>query len=255
MTTTTTALTLTTTEQQALETHERTIARGIDTFVEVGNALAAIRDAQLYRGDHPTFEAYCRERWEIGRARAYQLMDAAAAATAVSTLVDTPAPANEAQVRPLAGLPPAQQRQVWQEAVTTAPGGKVTGAHVQQVADKARGKPAASPRPTLPPHPAPAAAPAGDDEIAAPPPARVAPPVLTPLAPAAPVVDRKQLAVKRALLAAALALVEGELAETTGPTIVLHEAQVAQAARLFLGNPAFNAAAAMLGFSAREEAV
>lgn len=261
MTTLTTAepQALTTAEQQTLETHEQTIARGIDTFVEVGNALAAIRADRLYRAQYATFEDYARERWEIGRQRAYQLMGAAAAVAAVSTIVDTPPPANEAQARPLAGLAPEQQREVWKEAVKTAPGGKPTAAHVAAVADKAKGKPAPPPPPpppvSLTPRPAPAAAARGDDEeIAAPPP----PPLLmTPLAPAAPAIDRKQLAARRALLASALALVEAELAHqsaTATIVIVIHEAQAEQAARMFLSSPALNAAAAMLAFSAREEA-
>lgn len=37
----------------------------------------------------------------------------------------------ESQLRPLTGLPPETQRTVWQQAVETAPNGKVTAAHVQ----------------------------------------------------------------------------------------------------------------------------
>ena len=44
------------------------------TFIEVGKALLAIRDAKLYRKTHKTFEAYCRDRWEMSRPRAYQLI-------------------------------------------------------------------------------------------------------------------------------------------------------------------------------------
>ena len=36
----------------------------------------------------------------------------------------------ESQLRPLAELPPDQQRKAWETAVSTAPAGKVTGAHV-----------------------------------------------------------------------------------------------------------------------------
>lgn len=242
---------LTTSEQQELERHEATIRAGLDTFVTVGNALTAIRDNKLYRAEYATFDEYTRGRWGIGRARAYQLMDSAAAVEAVSTIVDIPPPANEAQARPLAGLPPEQQREVWKQASATAPGGKVTGAHVQQVAAKVTGKPA-----PLTPRPAPPLASAGDDEIAAPAPPRPAPTpiVLTPLAPAtAP--DRKLLIAKRALLAAALDLIDADLERAgAGPTIVIHQDAATSAARLFLANPAVNGAAGMLAFSAREEA-
>lgn len=160
------------------------------------------------------------------------------------------------RTRPRCGhSPTAQQRQVWQEAVTTAPGGKVTGAHVQQVADKAKGQAGRVARPTLPPHPG---ASSGArrrrrDRRTAPGPRR---PARAHAAGAggAGRRTRTQLAVERTLRGRARAC-RGRAGRDHQPTIVLHEAQVAQAARLFLGNPAFNAAAAMLGFSAREEAV
>jgi hypothetical protein len=51
-----------------------------------------------------------------------------------------PLPTSETQVRSLTSLEPEQQREVWIEAAaTTAPGGKITGAHVEKVKEaKAR---------------------------------------------------------------------------------------------------------------------
>ena len=55
--------------------HEATIERGLSTsFVEVGAALAAIRDGRLYQADHTTFEAYCSERWGMSLPRADELI-------------------------------------------------------------------------------------------------------------------------------------------------------------------------------------
>jgi len=70
---------------------------------------------RLYKATHGTFEEYCKERWGFSRPRAYQLIEAA---SAVSTIVDKGGkpPANEAQARPLASLPPAAQPAAWQEA-------------------------------------------------------------------------------------------------------------------------------------------
>ena len=45
---------------------EDVINRGLATFVEVGNALLRIRDERLYRAEFGTFEAYCRQRWQMG---------------------------------------------------------------------------------------------------------------------------------------------------------------------------------------------
>lgn len=121
---------LTAAEIQAFAGYEATIAAGLQTFVAVGQALLAIRDQRLYRHDYATFEAYCTERWGMSRPRAYQLMEAANVVGHLSTIVDTPLPANEAQARPLTALPPDVQRVIWQEAVATAPNG-ITAAHVQ----------------------------------------------------------------------------------------------------------------------------
>jgi hypothetical protein len=109
---------LTTPERHDLETLEGIVQRGLDTFIEVGRALAEIRDRRLYRQTHGTFEEYCHDRWLLGRTRAYQLIDAAA----VSTIVDKDPPANEAQARELAPLKGDETEVVaaWREAKAEA---------------------------------------------------------------------------------------------------------------------------------------
>lgn len=126
---------LTESERQELAQHEQVIKAGLQTFYDVGNALAAIRDAKLYREDYETFEDYCRERWQISRPRAYQMISSAEVVDNVSTMVDI-LPTSERQVRPLTKLPPDDQRTAWAEAVATAPDGKVTGAHVEQIVER-----------------------------------------------------------------------------------------------------------------------
>ncbi|MGW7329699.1 hypothetical protein ACWGIU_14115 [Streptomyces sp. NPDC054840] len=117
-------------EQTDLARLEGVIERGMNTFVEVGNALAAIQERKLYRSEHGTFEAYCRERWGFSRARAYQLT---AAASAVSTIVDSGemAPANEGQARELARVPQPERVDVWRETVERT-GGQPTAAAVRE---------------------------------------------------------------------------------------------------------------------------
>ena len=56
---------------------EQVIERGRQTFIEVGNALAAIRDGRLYTATHRSFEAYCRERWGMSRTHADRQIAAA----------------------------------------------------------------------------------------------------------------------------------------------------------------------------------
>lgn len=129
---------------------EAAIARGLHTFVEVGRALARIRDGQLYRDQHETFEAYCAERWEMGRAHAYRLISAAAVAEDVSHgrhQDALPPPASERQAREVARLPREDWWEAWNESLETAPGGKVTAAHVATVVDKRLAKPKPAPEP------------------------------------------------------------------------------------------------------------
>jgi hypothetical protein len=122
------------TEDEKLECYESTITRGLETFVEVGSALLAIRDEGLYQKSHNTFEDYCRERWNLKRQRAYELMEAAQVVGNLSEISDKPT--RESHVAPLASLSPDLQREAWQLAVETAPNGKVTAKHVEDVAAK-----------------------------------------------------------------------------------------------------------------------
>ncbi|WP_067801398.1 hypothetical protein [Actinomadura formosensis] len=45
-------------------------------FWAAGKALQVIRDRRLYRADYGSFEAYCTDRWEIGRRQADRLIAA-----------------------------------------------------------------------------------------------------------------------------------------------------------------------------------
>lgn len=121
---------LTLEESVALDNHEYTIERGLRTFYAVGNALAQIREGRLYRATHFTFEQYCQDRWNIKQSRAYQLMDAAGVVDNLKSSTIVELPANEAQARPLAQLPPDQQPAAWELARDVSPNGKPTAAQV-----------------------------------------------------------------------------------------------------------------------------
>lgn len=118
---------------------ETVIERGLNTFVDVGTALLEIRDSRLYRTAFDTFEDYCRQRWGMVASRARQLIAAAEVAGNLESVTNvTLFPATESQARPLVQLEPEEQRIVWQQAVESAPNGKVTAAHVQSVVDEYR---------------------------------------------------------------------------------------------------------------------
>ena len=112
---------------------ERVVADGLSTFVNVGLALAAIRDAKLYEAKgYDRFDEYCRDQWDMGKAYANRLISGAQTAELVATIV-ADAPSNAAQVQPLTKLPPDRRPEAWAKAVDTAPDGKLTAKHVAQV--------------------------------------------------------------------------------------------------------------------------
>ncbi len=129
------ATTLASTEQEALTRCEAIIARGVQTFIEVGEALAEIRDGKLYRAISGTFDEYCRERWGIGRGRAYQLMEAATVTREMSTVVDNP-PKTEREARAVAKAVPADRPRVLDRADQLAGGNGRTAKHIEQATEE-----------------------------------------------------------------------------------------------------------------------
>lgn len=115
---------------------ETIIERGLSTFVEVGNALLEIRDSRLYRESHATFEDYCKERWGMDRRRANKFIQAADVVIGLMQAGPHVAqlPSNERQAVELAAIEPPLRASVWERALETAPEGKVTAAHVREVA-------------------------------------------------------------------------------------------------------------------------
>lgn len=118
----------------ALASCEQRIERGLKTFIDVGQALAEIRDSRLYKGTHDTFEDYCRERWGFNDRRASQYIQAADLA---STIVGTglPSPTNEGQARALAAVPAPERAEVWREA-NERTDGKPTAKVVREIAEE-----------------------------------------------------------------------------------------------------------------------
>lgn len=118
---------------------EEAVARG---FMEMARALKEIRDRQLYKeAGYASFEAYCKGRFDFSRQRAHQIIEAAETTERMSTLVNAPGlplPTRETHARALAPLKdnPKEQAAAWQEAVETAPNGKVTAEHVAEVVER-----------------------------------------------------------------------------------------------------------------------
>lgn len=116
-------------EKAKLHALELTIQNGKDA---IGKALATIRDGRLYREAHPSFKAYCQERWGISNRHANrQIMS-----FEVQSILGPMGPAEipERQARELAPLldDPERMREVY-ETAKEATGGKPTAAAIKAV--------------------------------------------------------------------------------------------------------------------------
>jgi hypothetical protein len=113
---------LTTREQREFVRAERTIGRGLKSFLAVGMALKEIRDKRLYRQWYKRFEEYCIMRWELSRPRAYELRATSQVVADLSAIADIRVlPQNEAQARPLSRLKlPDQRERAWNVALERA---------------------------------------------------------------------------------------------------------------------------------------
>jgi hypothetical protein len=118
-------------ESHELERCEVVIKQGLQTFIEVGQALMTIREKRLYRIGFKTFEDYCVERWSFGRRYVNQIIQASEVISNLGAIAPI-LPKTETQARPLTSLEPEIQKEVWTEVVKTH-GDNITAAKVQTV--------------------------------------------------------------------------------------------------------------------------
>jgi hypothetical protein len=132
---------LTDQESLELEQSEKIIKNGWKSFVKVGQALMKIQKNKLYRGGYATFEHYCRDRLEISRPYAYNLIGSAEVLEDLSSIEDIPSkPVNEAQTRCLIALPKEKRIAAWKKAVEKAGADPVTAKLVREVVVKYKQK-------------------------------------------------------------------------------------------------------------------
>lgn len=120
-------------ESHELERCEVVIKQGLQTFIEVGQALMTIKEKRLYRIGFKTFEDYCVERWLITKTQANRLIQASETISNL-TPMGVVLPKIERQVRPLTSLEPEIQKEVWTEVVNTH-GDNITATKVQAIAN------------------------------------------------------------------------------------------------------------------------
>ena len=132
-------------QTKTLDYYDDIIDRGKETFLEVGNALVAVKEGKLYTELYATFNDYTELRHGFSRQRAHQLIQATEIFNELSTRVDSDVlPTNEMQVRTLAKISddPDEQARVWDESVATAPIAKdgtaqISSTLIEQVAAQA----------------------------------------------------------------------------------------------------------------------
>ena len=105
-------------EARSLAEYEKVVERGVETFVEVGDALEAIRDGKLYRAEYRTFEEYCQKRWGFCRDYAYKLIRAAEVVENVDNCLQ--GPLTESQARELGRIPEDRRQDVLDWAIENA---------------------------------------------------------------------------------------------------------------------------------------
>lgn len=123
------------------------------SYIELGKLLAEVKERKLYKSSHWTFAEYSQDVLDLAKRTAYQYVQAYFVVNNLSSIGEVEEnenvrncahslpllPQNEGQARALVGLTPEEQRQVWKEAVETAPEGKVTAAHVRKTVRQLKG--------------------------------------------------------------------------------------------------------------------
>lgn len=124
-------------EQTELERLEKVIKGGWKTFLEVGEALAQVRDKGLYKGKYDSFEDYWKLELGYSRSYAYKLIASAEVSKQLSPIGDFEVkPLNEAQLRELISVPEERRAEVWKSAVKLAGDKPLTAKIVHKAALK-----------------------------------------------------------------------------------------------------------------------
>ncbi len=98
---------------------EKRIDKKRQAFYEIGRSLKEIRDDRLYKTAlFSRFEIYTKERWDIGKSKAYRLINASDVMDNLSPIGDI-LPSNEAQIRPLTQFSKEEQQEIWHNFLTS----------------------------------------------------------------------------------------------------------------------------------------
>lgn len=127
-----TGLELTQDEKKEFKKYEKVIQNGWSNFIEVGRALASIRDKRLYRGEFHSFNEYCLVKLQFTRSTADRQICAAEFAGYLKEIgLEVP---SESHLRPLYRLNKEEAQRAYQQAVEKAGNDPVTAKLVDEEA-------------------------------------------------------------------------------------------------------------------------
>ncbi len=105
---------LTELETSRLQELETVVRRNMRAFLEFGLALQEIKDRQLHRETHQSFDEYVRATFDMQAGNAYRKIRAASLTKRIEAAGVSTLPENEAQARELLGIKDKEnQVQVW----------------------------------------------------------------------------------------------------------------------------------------------
>lgn len=114
---------------------EKIVVAGLQSWIEVGEALIEIRDSRLYRIEAKTFEEYCQSRFKIQKSRVQQLISGAKVVASLEFESSTIVEVSEGAVRELKKVPEEKRAAVFQKATESASGHVPTARVIKQVVE------------------------------------------------------------------------------------------------------------------------
>lgn len=114
------------------EEKEEIVADSAKASIAAAKAIWEIHSyggGRLWRGEYKSFEAYCRVKWNYGKAHAYRLVECGEFVEELTKQSPNGdgVPQNESQVRPLLKLPKVHRIECWRAIMASNPGDKLTG--------------------------------------------------------------------------------------------------------------------------------
>ena len=146
-------------DEQTRKTHyEQIVIKGQQTFIEVGQALLALKEEELFKVTHKTWKDYTQDTFGFSDRHARRLISSVEAAQDVcedgsfgGPIGPASCPSSEAVARELVPLDTAKEREkLWKTAVNTAPKSNagtpiITASHVAKERTRLFGSNGAAP--------------------------------------------------------------------------------------------------------------